>query len=951
MIRNPHGRDSRLRPHLFRGAVLAALAAGTQSGCTREFYREWANQDVSEAVFEKSRDPRWRLDLFSIEPPAQSRFADPYDQDFPPAPPDDPATEALSPVPQWPDNRLIMPVEGTGYLSMMERWKAESAGLQPTAVAPGTASPPGAGDTARPPESPAPPGPAATPSPFAAPPRDRPQSSRIPANSGPERVHSSPTLLAKAGTEAASFGVAPSQPVAGAPARPKASGPPSTDGEVRRASRQETQPPEPGPSRQPNPGAERLRNQPEGAALPPRAPVPLDPNPSERDMGQPGLPRPDQMVPAGPGGTFSEAQAAELAGILVPYVPSLNEAAASGLPSNARPYKVTMQQAFTLALINSRFYQTQLENLYAAALSVTLARFQFAPQFYAGMSPRTSPLGPLGSLGFPGVVPANQFLYQTRKAPGGQISTLTLGEVAGFGKVLNSGGQLLMGFANQVVFNFVGKNPMQPTLVQSSLPLTFVQPFLRGGGRAVVLETLTQTERNLVYQARLFAKFRQEFIVSILTGGQVQNFGQTFNLAGFSIGGNIDPVVGFLPVMIDVAQIDVDRKNVATLEQIVNLYKQLIEGEASGLSQLQVDQAESSLVQARGTLVGDLLTYRSQLDQFKIQLGLPPDVPMIPDLGLAQPFFDVFSSIDRWQRNPGRDLDDLPRIVGRLPELEDVIIDGRSLLNIYKGQGSRTFTEEDQLEQVLQAGVRIALEFRLDLMNQRAALYDAWRQLRVTANALEGILNVAITNQVFTPPTTTNPFGFFSQAKQFSLVLNAELPLIRLSERNAFRNAIIAYQRQRRTLQNAEDQLKYQLRNDIRSMQVSYINYEIARRNLVLAIRLRDQAFEQILAPPQAGAGAGGVGQTANAATQTTNLLNFQGQLIRSEQTLLATWQTFELNRLTLYRDIGTLPYDEWEAFSELFPAEYRGASLGPGTSNTGPAAAPAANPPQGVGR
>ena len=24
----------------------------------REFYREWANQDVSEAVFEKSRDPR-----------------------------------------------------------------------------------------------------------------------------------------------------------------------------------------------------------------------------------------------------------------------------------------------------------------------------------------------------------------------------------------------------------------------------------------------------------------------------------------------------------------------------------------------------------------------------------------------------------------------------------------------------------------------------------------------------------------------------------------------------------------------------------------------------------------------------------------------------------------------------------------------------------------------------
>ena len=114
-----------LTGRLSRSAVLMLLALGSQLGCTREFYREWANQDVSEAVFEKSRDPRWRLDAFSIEPPALSRFADPYDQDFPPAPPDDPAAEALSPVPQWPDNRLIVPVEANGYLTMLERWREE----------------------------------------------------------------------------------------------------------------------------------------------------------------------------------------------------------------------------------------------------------------------------------------------------------------------------------------------------------------------------------------------------------------------------------------------------------------------------------------------------------------------------------------------------------------------------------------------------------------------------------------------------------------------------------------------------------------------------------------------------------------------------------------------------------------------------------------------------------
>ena len=77
MFRISRNRSGVLTRQLRRGAILTLLAVGSQSGCTREFYREWANQDVSEAVFEKSRDPRWRIDLFSIEPPALSRFASP----------------------------------------------------------------------------------------------------------------------------------------------------------------------------------------------------------------------------------------------------------------------------------------------------------------------------------------------------------------------------------------------------------------------------------------------------------------------------------------------------------------------------------------------------------------------------------------------------------------------------------------------------------------------------------------------------------------------------------------------------------------------------------------------------------------------------------------------------------------------------------------------------------
>ena len=97
--------------------------------------------------------------------------------------------------------------------------------------------------------------------------------------------------------------------------------------------------------------------------------------------------RSNRILPGGPAAPISPEQAAELSSVLIPRIPKFNVAAAVGLPRNANPYVVTLQQAFTLALINARVYQLQLENLYNAALNVTLQRFAFEPQFYAGMHP------------------------------------------------------------------------------------------------------------------------------------------------------------------------------------------------------------------------------------------------------------------------------------------------------------------------------------------------------------------------------------------------------------------------------------------------------------------------------------------------------------------------------------------------------------------------------------
>jgi len=335
-------------------------------------------------------------------------------------------------------------------------------------------------------------------------------------------------------------------------------------------------------------------------------------------------------------------------------------------------------------------------------------------------------------------------------------------------------------------------------------------------------------------------------------------------------------------------------------------------------------------------------------------MGMPPDVPLILDRGLTKGFGKTFNDIDEWQRDPRRDMTDLPKIANQLPHLEDVIIDGRSVLGVFgyhqqkekRGDVSEYVNNEDVLEDLMLAAERVALERRLDVMNQRANLYDSWRQIRVTANALRGVFNVTLTNQFLTPPTTTNPFAFLEQAKQFSLVINGELPLVRLSERNTFRAALIAYQRQRRSLMDTEDFTKFQVRQDIRNIHTQYLNYEINRRTLVLTIRQKDQAFEQIIASPAGG--AQGTPQNT-AAVQTTNLINFQSQLLTRENTLVQTWQQYQTARLSLYRDLGIMPYDEWEAFHELFPSEHLNRdALAAGAR---PASSPAATPAEVIRR
>src|SRR5262245_53523527 len=83
------------------GLVLLALVAGGV-GCTRQFYRMRADQEVADVLAEKDRCPQWKIQNMWVYPAKEARFADPSRPDRPPMPPDDPGAHLLAPVPQRP---------------------------------------------------------------------------------------------------------------------------------------------------------------------------------------------------------------------------------------------------------------------------------------------------------------------------------------------------------------------------------------------------------------------------------------------------------------------------------------------------------------------------------------------------------------------------------------------------------------------------------------------------------------------------------------------------------------------------------------------------------------------------------------------------------------------------------------------------------------------------------
>ena len=78
-----------------------------------------------------------------------------------------------------------------------------------------------------------------------------------------------------------------------------------------------------------------------------------------------------------------------------------------------------------------------------------------------------------------------------------------------------SGATALVNFANSLMWQLSGPDSFGTNTL---LDVNIVQPLLRQGGKDRVLERLTRSERQLLYQVRSYQRYRKGFYMDITTG-------------------------------------------------------------------------------------------------------------------------------------------------------------------------------------------------------------------------------------------------------------------------------------------------------------------------------------------------------------------------------------------------------------------------------------------------
>ncbi|MEO2150017.1 MAG: TolC family protein [bacterium] len=239
------------------------------------------------------------------------------------------------------------------------------------------------------------------------------------------------------------------------------------------------------------------------------------------------------------------------------------------------PDILDLDSAIRIATRHSRSFQSQRESFFLSALSLGLTRRDFLRPVFNSTASFSASDG-------------SEQNYQ-------DVAALSLGG----SQMLFLGGTLSFDTHASLLNSDDPLADSQTSNLSTSLSLT--QPLLRGAGHDFAFETLNQAERNLLYRARDFELFRQEFVIQI-TEKYFGLISQQKKLANTH-----ENIEG----------------QMFAWEQAKALFR-LGRGNS-----LDVFRAEQALLEAQSSGLDAEQTFSLSIDRFKIDLGLPTNVEFV----------------------------------------------------------------------------------------------------------------------------------------------------------------------------------------------------------------------------------------------------------------------------------------------------------------------------------
>jgi outer membrane protein TolC len=409
-------------------------------------------------------------------------------------------------------------------------------------------------------------------------------------------------------------------------------------------------------------------------------------------------------------------------------------------------------------------------------------------------------------------------------------------------------------------------NPTNSSSLGTLADATVTAPLLRGAGRFVAAEPLTQAQRDLLYGIWDFERFRKSYAVDVASRylGVLQQDDQARNAE------------------------ENYRQLVASTRRARRL------ADAGRLPQIQVEQALQDELRARERWIQAQERAKQRLDEFKVFLGLPTD---------------AWVELDRNELGGRLAGADVLRIQALAPEPAS-----QAAEEIPPATAPVTLAPSDRehggpMELPEDVAVQLAFEHRLDLKVTQGEVYDAQRAVAVAANALLPGLSLSASarygegrglGQAGRPDAR-----LVIDEGSYSAGASMDLPWERTREAVAYRQSFIAFETAVRSLQELEDQIKLQLRNGLRNLLQARESLAIQKQAVQLAQRRVDSTNLFL----QAGR------------AEIRDVLDAQEALISAQNALTAALVTYRISELEIQRDMGVLEIDEeglWHEYESV---------------------------------